>query len=313
LNRAPWHADIVAGPKPDLCTWIRTPDGVRLRIVLWRGAGRGLVALLQGRAEFIEKYGPTAQRLQAMGYSVAALDWRGQGLSERPQRRPMIGYVRRFSDYQADLTALLSHPSVAAEPGPRVLLAHSMGGGIGLRALIRGLPVAGAVFSAPMWGIKMGGAPDGMVRAIAEIYCRLGLGGIAIPGGRPRPYLLSQAFEGNVLTSDPEEYTRLLHQIAKVPELGLGDASIGWVRAALRETAALRAADQPDTPILTILGSAEVVVSPWAIRTLSARQPNARLVELPGAKHEVLIEAPALQAQAWAAIGDFLDEITPPG
>ncbi|WP_325063164.1 alpha/beta hydrolase [Halovulum marinum] len=303
----------MAGPAPDLCTWVRAADGVRLRVVLWRGGGRGLVALLQGRAEFVEKYGPTAQRLTAMGFSVAALDWRGQGLSDRNRRRPMIGHVRRFLDYQTDLAALLAQPAVAAEPGPRVMLAHSMGGCIGLRALLQGLPAAAAVFSAPMWGIRMGGAPDALVRATAAVCCRFGLGRMAIPGGTPRPYLMSQGFEGNVLTSDPEEYTRLLAQVAKVPELGLGDPSIGWLRAALIETAALRAAPQPETPILTILGGAEVVVSPWAVRTVSARQKNAELLELPGARHEVMIETPALQARAWAAIGDFLDRVTPPG
>lgn len=271
------------------------------------------MALLQGRAEFAEKYGPTAQRLTGMGFSVMALDWRGQGLSERSDKEPMIGHVRRFRDYQIDLKAALAHPEVAAQPGPRLLLAHSMGGAIGLRAIIDGLPVAGAVFSAPMWGIRMGGAPDGLVRAITRAYCLFGLGGRPIPRGTRKPYLFRQAFEGNVLTSDPYEYTRLLEQVAKVPELGIGDASIGWLRTALAETAALRNAKQPDIPILTLLGSAEVVVSPWAIRTISARQPNAQLLELDGAKHEVLIETPALQARAWAGIGRFLDEVIPPG
>ncbi|MHA3977609.1 alpha/beta fold hydrolase [Halovulum sp. GXIMD14794] len=312
-SRAPWHGQIVAGPSPDITAWVRTADGTRIRVVLWRGKGRGLVALLQGRAEFAEKYGPTAQRLTGMGFSVMALDWRGQGLSERSEREPMIGHVRRFRDYQHDLRAALSQPDVAAQPGPRLLMAHSMGGAIGLRAIIDGLPVSGAIFSAPMWGIRMGGAPDGLVRAVTRAYCWLGMGGRTIPGGTRKPYLFEQAFEGNVLTSDPYEYTRLLEQIAKVPDLGIGDASIGWLRGALAETAALRRAEQPDIPILTILGSAEVVVSPWAIRSVTAKQPKAELLELEGAKHEVLIETPALQARAWAGIGRYLDEVIPPG
>ena len=38
-------------------------------------------------------------------------------------------------------------------PEPYYLMAHSMGGCIGLRALMRGAPVKAAAFSAPMWGI----------------------------------------------------------------------------------------------------------------------------------------------------------------
>ena len=39
---------------------------------------------------------------------------------------------------------------------PLHLLAHSMGGCIGLRAVIEGMPVAACVFTGPMWGIKYG-------------------------------------------------------------------------------------------------------------------------------------------------------------
>ena len=44
------------------------------------------MVLLQGRAEFIEKYGETVGDLRARGFAVYALDWRGQGHSGRVLR-----------------------------------------------------------------------------------------------------------------------------------------------------------------------------------------------------------------------------------
>ena len=46
-------------------------------------------------------------------------------------------------------------PRAAACPNPAIMIAHSMGGCIGLRSLMRGLPFKAAAFSAPMWGILM--------------------------------------------------------------------------------------------------------------------------------------------------------------
>ena len=58
--------------------------------------------------EYIEKYAHVAEALNAAGYAVASLDWRGQGLSERACDDPMKGHIDRFSEYQADIDALLA-------------------------------------------------------------------------------------------------------------------------------------------------------------------------------------------------------------
>ena len=82
-----------------------TSDNVRLRYALFPRKGevpRGTVCILQGRAEFIEKYFETIADFQARGFAVATFDFRGQGGSERvvPGR---LGYVDRFEDYWTDL------------------------------------------------------------------------------------------------------------------------------------------------------------------------------------------------------------------
>src|SRR5689334_11979155 len=58
-----------------------------LRYALWsaRGTSRGTILLLTGRGEFLEKYATeVVGELLDRGFAVAAIDWRGQGLSDRP-------------------------------------------------------------------------------------------------------------------------------------------------------------------------------------------------------------------------------------
>ncbi len=91
---------IPANPVPDdvVTGSIKTPDGVNLRFARWAPpAGRkGTVVVLQGRAEYIEKYFETVRDLRARGFAVAAFDWRGQGLSDRALSNRLKGSCARF-------------------------------------------------------------------------------------------------------------------------------------------------------------------------------------------------------------------------
>ena len=153
---APLYADVADGPADGRAVWLTARDGVRIRAALWNAGGpKGTVFLLPGRTEYVEKYGRSARDLAAAGYATLSLDWRGQGLSDRALPDRMVGHVTDFAEYQADLDALLAFADTQTLPRPYYLLPHSMGGCIGLRALMRGLPFQAAAFSAPMWGILM--------------------------------------------------------------------------------------------------------------------------------------------------------------
>ena len=88
---------------------LRAVDGVRLRAARWapEGEPRGTVALLGGRGEFIEKHYETISDLLQRNFVVAALDWRGQGGSERQLRDPMKAHVDDFSLYERDFAAFV--------------------------------------------------------------------------------------------------------------------------------------------------------------------------------------------------------------
>lgn len=304
-------------PPPATRAWLSAgDDDVQLRAAIWapaiwRGVARGTVLLLPGRTEYVEKYFRVIARLTAMGFAVATLDWRGQGMSTR--RAPgRLGHVDDFAEYQQDLRAFLDWPALRALSGPRVLLSHSMGGAVALRGLVDGAAAAdAAIFSAPFWGLGVKGFAGGVARAGANAAVALGLGMRGAPvgaGGADRSYAARQDFDGNVLTSDPEHFAWFGAQAEARPDLTLGAPTFGWLAAAFRELEALRRAPAPELPALLLLGDAEKVVDPAAVKAWVAKAPHAALISLPGARHEPLMESAARNPgkAAWAAIEDFL-------
>src|SRR6476661_11087294 len=102
---------IPANPVPDgvVAGGIKTSDGVNLRFARWAPppGRKGTVVVMQGRAEFIEKYFETVRDLRARGFAVATFDWRGQGLSDRALSDRRKGHVRNFNEYANDLSAIM--------------------------------------------------------------------------------------------------------------------------------------------------------------------------------------------------------------
>lgn len=131
---------------------LRTADGLELASYRWpadarAAAPRATVALLHGLAEHAGRYAPLADRLNAAGIDLLAIDLRGHGRS--PGKR---AWVARFDEYLDDADALVAE--AARAPTPLFLMGHSMGGAIAAlyaieRAPARGRKLAGLVLSSP--------------------------------------------------------------------------------------------------------------------------------------------------------------------
>ncbi|MCV6595385.1 MAG: alpha/beta hydrolase [Silicimonas sp.] len=287
--------------------WRRAKDGPRLRCVHWPAATpRGTVFIYTGRTEYAEKYGPTARDLTDAGFSVMTLDWRGQGLSDRLIPDARLGHVEDFADYQRDAAELLALADLLECPKPWMMIGHSMGGCIGLRSLVNGLPFERAVFSAPMWGLAMPPWLRPLSHVLPPLFHAVGQGQRVSPGTSVENYTKTTDFPGNMLTTDPAIYDWLQDHVRQVPEFALGGPTVDWVGRAIAETRALYAAPRPALPVLTGLGTAEEIVSIPAIRAMHAHWPSARLVELPGARHELLMEAPEHRRRFLQDSLDFL-------
>ncbi|MEM7547667.1 MAG: alpha/beta hydrolase [Pseudomonadota bacterium] len=306
-NDTPLYCDLANAPEHGRALWVMSGRR-RLRCAIWDGGTRGTVLLFTGRTEYIEKYGRVVTSLTERGFNVATLDWRGQGLSDRPLGDPMKGHVGGFDAYQMDVEAFCTAPEITALPGPHVLLCHSMGGCIGMRALLEERVEPDAVImSAPMLGLTMTPVQRIALDVLIRLSARFDFETVYVPGRQSsRPYVETASFEENVLTGDRDHYAWFAKHLEAEPGFGLGAPTIGWMARAGEEMEALSHAPSPEMPLLMLLGEAEAVVSSAAIRAFDAKAPSCRLVELPEAKHEILMETPAIRQTIWGEIDRFL-------
>jgi len=297
MEQAPYFADI-ARNDTGAAHWLRPVDGVRIRVGHWPlEAARGTVILFPGRTEYVEKYGVVATALAARGFASLAIDWRGQGLADRLHDNRALGHVGRFEDYQLDAQAAMAHARSLGLPEPFHLMTHSMGGAIGLRALFEGYPVETAVFSAPMWGIRMAPPLRPVAWGLSTLSRPLGFSHLLAPGQSEETYVLRATAEDNTLTSDPEMFAMMQGQLRAHPELSLGGPSLHWLNEALREVRDLSRRPAPTTPCLTFLGGDEDIVDSGRIMARMSAWHTGRLVVLPGARHEVLLETPEIRTE----------------
>ncbi len=100
--------------------------------------------LVHGLAEHGGRYASLAEPLASRGYSVAAIDLRGHGMSQGPRL-----YVDSFDRHLDDVGRFVEHMRTEQSQGPLFLFGHSMGGLIvALLASQRIAGIDGAAISA---------------------------------------------------------------------------------------------------------------------------------------------------------------------
>ncbi len=303
---------IPANPVPDEAVTgaIKTPDGVNLRFARWAPppGRKGTVVVLQGRAEFIEKYFETVRDLRERGFAVATFDWRGQGMSDRALSDRHKGYVRNFSNYITDLEAVMEQIVLPDCPPPIFALAHSMGAAVAIRACHDGSRwFERTVLSAPMIALPPGRLTR-MAGPLARLMRIVGRGGAYVPTG-DSVVTGTESFIGNVLTSDPVRYARNAAVLEQEPALGLGAPTVAWADVALRQ---MKQFAEPSysasirQPILMVAAGRDEVVSTLATETFGQNLLAGRHLILAGAKHEILQEQDQYRRQFWAAFDAFV-------
>jgi lysophospholipase len=291
--------------------WFTGARGAKLRAALFtpKAAARGSVVLSTGRTESIEKYFEVIGELLDRGFVVLAQEWRGQGLSHRdlPDRLKghAIGYQAYLEDYHALLAAFESRM-----PKPWLAVGHSMGGCLTLLALARGEAsrFAGAVLSAPMLGVRV--PPLAGLAIGVNLFLGKGADYARTPPADP----YTEAFEGNVLTSDPKRFARGRALIAANRDLALSAPTWGWIDFAVKATrylgekANLRGVTMP---VVIVSAAKDQLVTDGAQRAAAANLPNGKFVSVAGAEHEILMETDDKRAEFWREFDAVADKAAP--
>ncbi len=274
---------------------------------LWDIPAKGVVLLLSGRADFIEKHFETICDLQGFGYGVLTLDWRGQGRSGRLLDDPMKGHIDSYEAALKDLRRVLT-ASVSVCGRPLWVLAHSMGGALAVRALQTGmLDVKAAVLTSPMLGINTGAISSQAAQAIVSVMMRMRLGTAYVPGRATDP--LVEVFAKTTLTHDEARFQRSQAYMRAEPALQLGGVTVGWLSQSyrlLKHIWAPRALEAISAPILVQSARPDALVRADMAEAACTRIPHAKFVAFDGARHELLHETDDVRARFWQNVQDFL-------
>ena len=274
-----------------------TDDGLALHLRVWPAGNprRGLVVLVHGLGEHIDRYDHVARRLNGIGFDVVGYDHRGHGRS--PGQR---GGMPADDSLCADLGRVL-YAAREAFPGPTVLVGHSLGGLIAGRFVAEGLqprpvawwrPVDALVMSSPALDPGTNAVQKLLLAVVAPMLPNLAVSnGLKVDWVSRSPEII-KAYAGDTLVHD-----RITGR------LGLFVARQG--------PAVIAAAPRWTTPTLLMWAGADRCVAPAGSAAFAAAAPRdvVTVREWPGLYHEIFNEPE--QDAVLAAMGDWLGARVP--
>lgn len=283
--------------------------GARIRCAWWNALGtpgtmpRGTIVLLTGRGEFIEKYATeVVGELLGRGYAVAAMDWRGQGLSDRPLADRGKGHIDNFTTYMADFRMFLDTVVAPDAPRPVLALCHSMGGHILMRDLAENGPgpIEAALFVSPMTGLYR----EAMLRSVLMVMPEVPVVEERYLFGTGPFILLARQFNSNFVTHDERRYRFTDDWFTADPRLSLGGPTLGWGRQAIRSMTTAQAPgylERIDIPLLLITAGEDRLIDPRTHAPIVARLRHGKHFTIAHARHEIMMETDDIRALFWEA------------
>ena len=261
---------------------------------------KGAIVLLPGRTEPILKFAETIQDLTSQGYSVYAMDHRGQGASGRMLSNPQMGYVEFFKDYISDVDTFVQTVVRTTAHPHLFLLAHSMGGGISGMYLYEHPDVFEAVvLSSPMFQINTAPFPAGLAADLSLTDCGFSNG---------QSYAIGQAdFDpnqkftdaGNDVTRSQARYNVKMQMFADNPTQRLGGVTYHWLCESLTATSHVQTVGSASTtPTLIFKAGNDDIVVTAAADTYCNAASQCQTKTYPDSYHEVLSERDAIRNDA---------------
>ena len=255
-----------------------TDDGLTLHLRVWPAADprRGVVVLVHGLGEHIDRYDHVARRLNGLGFAVVGYDHRGHGRS--PGQR---GGMPTDESLCADLGRVL-YAARESFPGPLVVLGHSLGGLIAGRFVAEGLQSTPAAWWRPVDALVMSSpALDPGTNAVQKLLLAVVapvLPNLAVNNGLKVDWISRDAGVVKAYAADPLVHDRVTGR------LGMFVARQG--------PAVIAAAPRWKTPTLLMWAGSDRCVAPAGSAAFAAAAPRdvVTVREWPGLFHEIFNE-----------------------
>ena len=269
------------------------------------GKEKAAILISSGRTEAVIKYKELIFDLYNNGYSIYIHDHRGQGLSGRMTKDPEMGYIDDFQFYIDDMKYFYDHYLIKNKHKKIFLLAHSMGGAIGLTYLEQ-YPndFNAAAFSSPMLGLT-------------PPIC----GAVKLLVGKEPKYAMGETkynddkvtFEKNHLTGSEIRYKRMVEAFDKVPKAKLGGATYQWINKSCKQFKYLfENIDKIETPIILFSAQNDKIIDVRAhqkfVEKAKRLNKQGRAYVVENAQHELLIEKDEQRIESINEILDFYND-----
>ena len=268
-------------------------------------APRANLLILTGYGETAEKWFETVSALNAAGFTVWVLERQGQGGSERATPWRDLGHADSFDPDVEAVRALRQGVIRPRDDIPFVVLGHSEGGLIALRAAQQGLAMDGLVLSSPAFGLTALPRPRSEFAKFTPAMRTLRLGWIRTPdqGGWKR-----ESPDGVQLgqTHDPARGRVQAAWMLANPDLRMGGRSLGWFAAFFDASeAAARDAGRVTAPTLMLDAGQDKAVTATPQAKICGAMPVCQETRYPNAGHDLHMESDAVRQPWLAAIIDF--------
>jgi len=234
------------------------------------GTPRGVVLVTHGYAEHCGRYREVAHVLVDAGWIVLTYDVRGHGKSFGAR-----GFIDRFDTYLDDFRAAHAAARKLAPDKPLVLLAHSHGSLITLRALCGDNPPEAvcAIVASPYLGLRL------VIPGYKKLLTRL--------ASRVAPGLAqTNGLRAEDLTHDPAKQKERI-----ADKLCFDVATARWfVESSAAQSYVAEHADRIAVPTTWLVGGDDPIADPAASRRVATRVRGADYHDLRGMRHEVFNE-----------------------
>lgn len=269
---------------------------------------RGHVLLAPGLGEFSQKYIELARDFNRHALAFHVFDRQGQGLSGRNAPDPLKIHCHDYRDDVEDIEQY-AMTKIPRDGKPLILVGHSTGGLLCVPVLHKDCQrkaserlFSGALLTDPLCGFQ-----EKAIRGREKIMASLPILSRAmrqafVPGAMrewmrrddPRAPLKPADYSTDPARAQVHDYWTTRH-----PDLRVTAATLGWVQQMCRAMMTIRQHDYIEsitTPISICTADMKLHVDQASIMAATHRFPQARLMEFPDARHELLMERDDVRA-----------------
>lgn len=273
---------------------------------------KAVVVCLPGLSEFCEKYFETARNFLKKDIGFFVLDWPGQGLSDPIE--PAINR-RHSAGYNLEISILKEfvedHVNPQCKGAPLALLAHSMGGLIGLHFLLKHYnDFICAAFSAPLWGVLA-------MKSYPAFAANMILSFMPVDqyasGQKDWHKSLRDADQNRVFSADRAREPVHNKWCIADERLRMNGITWGWLRETYKATAFLRKGanyKKLKTPCIIATAGQERLVDNKKIIQVSKKIPHSTHLHFKDSFHEILMERDHIRQAFLDAFIEQIESIT---